>query len=94
MGNRYLSIRRRSARFKNRANFQAAFLLALLPIAHGAAIQHVSEAAVQPGFPGFVIMLAVNEFIEHVRVVAAQTEQLLLQTFASMCHEIFIALIT
>jgi hypothetical protein len=48
---------------------------------------------VQPGFAGHIIMPAVDEFIEHVRVIASEAKHLLLEASASLSHKILVALI-
>ncbi|HYM07718.1 MAG TPA: hypothetical protein VEU11_14270 [Terriglobales bacterium] len=75
------------------ASSQGAMFLVLLLIGLRAAVQHVREAAVQPGFAGHIVMAAVHKFIEHVRAVTPEATHLLLKAIASLGHEILIALI-
>jgi len=47
----------------------------------------------QPGLAGHIVVPAVDEFIERVRVIASEAEHLLLEASARLSHEILIALI-
>ncbi len=47
----------------------------------------------QPGFAGHIVMPAVDEFIEHVRVIASEAQHLLLEARVSLSHQILKALI-
>src|SRR6266704_6642126 len=59
----------------------------------GSAVKHVGDAAMQPGFAGHIVMPAVDEFIEHVRVIASEAQHLLLEARVSLSHQILKALI-
>jgi len=50
------------------------------------AVQHVGEATVQPGFAGGSVMLAVDRFIEHVRVMTPEANDLLFQPSTGAIH--------
>ena len=52
----------------------------------GLAIKHVIKATVQPSFTGHCIVSTVDEFIEHVRVVASKPLHFLLQPNADLRH--------
>ena len=47
----------------------------------------------QPGFARRAVVSGVNGFIEHVRVVASETEDLLVQSCGSFGHQILITLV-
>src|ERR1700739_3394214 len=64
-----------------------------LSLVCGTAVEHVSEAAMQPSLAGRIVMPAVDEFIEHVCVIASEAEHLLLEASGRFDHEILIALI-
>lgn len=49
-------------------------------------VQHVGEPTAQPGFARGSIMLAVNRFMEHVRVMTSEANDLLFQPSAGASH--------
>ena len=57
------------------------------------AIQHVREAAVQPRLAGRIVVLAVDGFVQHVRIVAAETIDFLLDALPRHGHQLPIALL-
>lgn len=47
----------------------------------------------EPALTGHVVVAAVDGFIQHVRVITTETDNLLLQPGARSNHQIFVALI-
>jgi hypothetical protein len=55
--------------------------------------QQVRKAPVQPGLAGRVIVPAVNRLLQHVRRVAAEPSQFLMQPIENVRHEVVVTAI-
>src|SRR6185295_4627793 len=50
-------------------------------------VEHITKATVKPAFASRIVAPAVDVFVNHVRVVAAEARDFLLQTMLCVLHE-------